>query len=453
MHPPDRIALKKRVLSAGIWSLGGYGFNQLLRLGSNLLLTRLLDPKMFGVMAIATMVMVGLAMFSDLGLKPSVVQSRRGNDAAFLNTAWVTQILRGLLLWLLALIASLLIYCANHVGMVPTGTVYAEPILPFVVAILSITAVTAGFESTKLLEASRNLSLKLVVQIELSSQIIGMLCMLGWALVDHSIWALVGGAICSAVLRAILSHAWLPGTPNRWQWDNGAFYEIFHFGKWMFLSSVLGFLVNSGDRLLLGGLLSSATFGVYSIASLILNSIEQIPAKIAVDVSFPALSEVVRDRPTDFKSSYYRFHAVVASFAYICSGVLMTSGDSLIRFLYDPRYAEAGWMLEILAVALLTVPLRVATQSYLALGRPQLLSNVIAIRLAVLFVATPIGFYYFGIPGAMWGIVSSQFAYLPAIIWYNVKHTIFDLRTELYLLPIVAGGMGIGWLISIIIGV
>ena len=149
MHPPDRIALRKRVLSAGFWSLGGYGCSQLLRFGSNLLLTRLLNPKMFGVMAIATMVMVGLAMFSDLGLKPSVVQSRRGNDAAFLNTAWVTQILRGLLLWLLALIASLLIYYANQVGMVPTGTVYAEPILPFVVAILSITAVTAGFEIDK----------------------------------------------------------------------------------------------------------------------------------------------------------------------------------------------------------------------------------------------------------------------------------------------------------------
>ena len=66
-------------------------------------------------------------MFSDLGLKPSVVQSKRGNDPVFLNTAWVTQILRGLLLWLFALIASLLIYYANHVGMVPTGTRLCGP--------------------------------------------------------------------------------------------------------------------------------------------------------------------------------------------------------------------------------------------------------------------------------------------------------------------------------------
>ena len=151
MHAPGRVSLKHRVLHAGTWSLAGFGCNQVLRFGSNLLLTRLLVPKMFGVMAIATLVMVGLAMLSDLGVKPSVVQSRRGQDPVFLNTAWVTQILRGLVLWLFALIASLLIFYANDLGIVPKGTVYADPILPFVVAILSITAITSGFEVNKTL--------------------------------------------------------------------------------------------------------------------------------------------------------------------------------------------------------------------------------------------------------------------------------------------------------------
>ena len=90
---------------------------------------------------------------------------------------------------------------------------------------------------------------------------------------------------------------------------------------------------------------------------------------------FPLLARLSRDRPTDLKSTYYRFHVVIASFAYICSGVLMTSGVSLVHLLYDRRYEQAGWMLEILAVALLTVPFRLATQSFLALGRPHLLIN------------------------------------------------------------------------------
>ncbi len=112
MRPPSQISLKQRVFNASIWSLAGYGCNQLLRFGSNLLMTRLLVPEMFGVMALAGVVITGLAMFSDLGFKPNVVQSKRGSDPVFLNTIWVIQIFRGFLLWFLALMASLLILSA-----------------------------------------------------------------------------------------------------------------------------------------------------------------------------------------------------------------------------------------------------------------------------------------------------------------------------------------------------
>ena len=43
---------------------------------------------MFGVMAIATLVMIGLAMFSDLGLRQNIIQSKRGGEFLYLNTAW-----------------------------------------------------------------------------------------------------------------------------------------------------------------------------------------------------------------------------------------------------------------------------------------------------------------------------------------------------------------------------
>ena len=134
---PDRIPLKRRVITAGAWSLAGYAVSQVIRFGSNLIMTRLLVPEMFGVMAIATIVMVGLAMFSDLGLRQSIVQSRRGDDPAFLNTAWALQILRGLVLWAIALAIALGLYLADRAGMVPAGSVYADPSLPWVIAALS----------------------------------------------------------------------------------------------------------------------------------------------------------------------------------------------------------------------------------------------------------------------------------------------------------------------------
>jgi O-antigen/teichoic acid export membrane protein len=219
--------------------------------------------------------------------------------------------------------------------------------------------------------------------------------------VDRSIWALVAGNICGALIMALISHAWLQGISNRWQWDGAAFRAIIHFGKWIFMSSIPGFLVANGDRFLLGGLVNTTTLGVYVIAVLIVNSVFQVQSRIISDLSFPALSEVVRERPTGLKASYYRFHVILASFVYFCSGVLMISGQTLIALLYDSRYWQAGWMLEVLALALLTSPFRLVAQCFLALGVPRILSYISATQLITLFVALPIGFHYFGIPGAL----------------------------------------------------
>ena len=74
------LTLKQRIFAAGGWTVAGFGLSQALRFGTSLLMTRLLVPEMFGVMAIANMIMIGLAMFSDIGLRQNVVQSKRGAE-------------------------------------------------------------------------------------------------------------------------------------------------------------------------------------------------------------------------------------------------------------------------------------------------------------------------------------------------------------------------------------
>ena len=434
-------ALRSRVLAAGGWTLAGFALSQAIRFGANLVMTRLLVPEMFGVMAIATMVMYGLALFSDVGLRQSVVQSRRGREAAFLDTAWTIQIARGFVIWGGALAVAFTLISLK----LPGESVYTDPSLPYVIAILSLSAIIAGFESTKIHEASRTLSLARVTQIELASQVCGLACMIGWALVDRTIWALVAGALGAAALRTLLSHAWLPGEANRWRWESAAAREIVAVGKWIFAASVLGFLVNSADRLILGGLVTSAVLGVYAIAFLLFSAVEQVLVKIVGEVSFPALAEVARERPERLRSAYYRFHLAVGLPAYLLAGVLMISGDRLVLALYDARYAEAGWMLEILAVALITLPFRVATQCFVVLGEPGKMTAIGAIRLVALCVAVPLGWHFFGLAGALWGIVASYFSTLPTTIAFVVRHGLFDLRQELALAGAFVGGLAFSY--------
>jgi O-antigen/teichoic acid export membrane protein len=446
--PPDRLSLKRRVFGAGAWSLAGFALSNTIRLGSSLLLTRLLVPQMFGVMAIAGLIMAGLAMFSDIGLRQNIIQSQRGGDATFLNTVWTVQILRGLVLWLAALCVSMLLFAAGRLGLVPDGSVYADAYLPYVIAVVSFSAVVDGLQSTKVSEASRRLVLGRITLIQIAAQIFGLFCMINWVLIDRSIWALVAGGICSSLVTTLLSHTWLPGVNNRWQWDRSELHEILHFGKWMFLSSVLGFFANNADRVMLGGFVDSATLGIYSIAFTIFNSIAQVLSKMIADVSYSAFSEVARERSLELKRTLYRFHLVTASFAYFCSGFFILAGGTLIGVLYDRRYAQAGWMLEVLSVALLAVPFNLAQYSLLARGLPRIFTNIIAIRVAITIVFIPLGFHMFGILGAIGGIVIGQLSSAPVTIYYQLKFDLFELSKELLLLLLLLVGGIIGELFN-----
>ena len=273
---PDRTSLKQRVFSAGAWSLVGYALSSSDPVWKQSLDDAPAGPQMFGIVAIATLVQICLTMFSDLGLNLSVIQSKRGRDPVFLNTIWVTQIVRGVALWFLALIISLFLFIADRLDMLSSSSVYADPSLPYVIAVLAVTAIIRGAQSTKLYEASRDLVFGRITQIDIVAQLAGLLLMLGWVAIDRSIWALVAGDFCWSIVTTLLSHICLPGAANRWEWDRSALDQIMSFGKWIFLSSILGFLAINGDRIVLAGLVGAALFGVYVIAFSMLSAIDQI---------------------------------------------------------------------------------------------------------------------------------------------------------------------------------
>ena len=88
-------SLTARVMRSSALTVGGFAFSQGLRLASNLILTRLLFPEAFGLMALVSVFMMGLQQFSDVGVSPAILQSKRGDERDFLDTAWTIQVLRG----------------------------------------------------------------------------------------------------------------------------------------------------------------------------------------------------------------------------------------------------------------------------------------------------------------------------------------------------------------------
>ena len=333
--------LKARAMRGTWLTIARIGGSNLMRFASNLILTRLLFPEAFGMMALVQTFLQGMKMLSDTGVIPSIIRSENSDNPDFLNTAWTVQVLRGFLLWLLA--------CALAI---PAAQFYDEPMLAQILPVTGLSVLITGFTTTKAATARRDLVLGRQTAINLGTQVIGIVFMVGLAWWWKSVWSLVIGGLISAASAVILQHYLLPGQNNRFRWNRTAFNEIFGFGKYIFLSSALGFLMNQGDRLVLGKYLPMADFGVYNIGFMLATMPFMISKALNGAVVFP----LYRHRPIAASAANRRkvlqARRLVLGASLACTSALAFIGVPLIDLLYDPRYTMAGPIVVLMCVAL-----------------------------------------------------------------------------------------------------
>lgn len=440
-------ALGRRALRAGAWAAGSHFAAQALRLAGNLVLTRLLLPEAFGLMAVISTLMMALNLLSDIGGGTVVVQSERGTEEAFVNTAWTLQAMRGVLIWLLSVLASLGIAFGQAQQWFRDGTVYDDPRLPLLIAVATFAMVPTGFISLKIKLAERRLDLRRVSAIELGVQLVALVAMAIGAVHTASVWALVFGGIFAAALKCLCSHVLLPGPRSRFRLERSAVQEQLDKGKWVMVSSVLGFAAMNGDRLLLGGLIDGTTLGLYSIAfglaSIAYGSVSALLGKVI----FPAFSEVVRHRPEDLGTVYRKFQQSADALIGLLGGFMIVCADLLIQLLYDPRYEGAGRIFGLLAIGTIGVRFLVAEQIYVAMGRTGLLAAAILPRAIIVFAGLPLGYAIAGFDGALVAVVASYFGHWPTAIWFRAKHGLNRLRNDMVLPASTALGLLCGWLV------
>lgn len=434
---------RKIVINSSIWVFGGQMGGQILRLVSNLIMTRLLVPEMFGVMAMANTIIVGLQLCSYFGIQHNIIQSSRGDERIFLDTAWVLQILRGILIWLAALCLGFVLYLANKYDVLPAGSAYADNSLPLIIATLAFQPLISGFESTKLAVASRHMQVAKLTIIDIGCQSFGLITMIVMAMVKPTIWALVFGTLVGALARTLISHFLLKGVNNRFAWESSAYKEVFGFGKWILLTTLLGYFVRSSDKLILASLISSQLLGIYTIAIFVNNALQEISSKWASAVTYPVMSKVYRERPADLIHVYYKFRLPFDFVMLFLCGFLFHAGHVITDVLYDSRYASAGHMIEILAVWLLGSRTIIAEHCYLVVGKSSLSVPMNLLQLVALFAFIVPAYKHFGMDGALYVIALSILFMLP-FTWYQMRKLgLLNWRLELITLPAVLLGYGV----------
>lgn len=408
----DLGALRSAARRGSAWTIGGYAAANALRLVGNVVLARLLFPEAFGLMAIVHAFIQGLWLFTDIGVAPAIVQSERGDDPRFLDTAWTIQAARGLALCLLSFLIAWPV-ARFYSGHDPLGWE-----LLLYIPVMGVTAVLDGVASTRLFSYSRHLRVRELTMIEVGTQAASLAVMVALAWAWPSVWALVVGALFKSALRTLCSHL-LEGAPNRPRWDPEAARALFLFGRWVFVSTILTFLTTQADRLLFGALVPWDVLGVYGIAAALaampIGALLQLGSKIV----FPVLSRL-RDRDGELAREATRTRVPLLVGAGALVSAMIPAAPAFIALFYDARYAAAGWMVQLLFVgAWFQILESQNTALLLARGETRSVALGNAVKLVGLGALLPLGFHAYGVAGAIGGIAladAAKYAATTAIV-------------------------------------
>ncbi|HNR32608.1 MAG TPA: oligosaccharide flippase family protein [Candidatus Hydrogenedentes bacterium] len=399
-----RLSLRHPAVRATILTFGGYGAGQALRFASNLILTRLLFPEAFGLMVLVNLVIQGLQMFSDIGLGPSVVQNPRGEEPVFLRTAWTVNILKNSGLWVVACLLSW-----------PLAMLYREPELAALLPVVAVNLILMAAVSAQTGVLRRRLELGKLILLELSTYTLSVIVMIGVAWVYPSVWALAIGTLAGGAALTALSHVALGGPGMRFALDREVIRQLFRFGRWLFISSILTFFCGQLDRIVLGGFMSMTELGVYSIAFMLAQTLVAVIETVAQRVLFPLYSRAAELGTAHLRRQAFRFRVALLLASLPPMWALTVFGPEIVAFLYPVAYHGAGQMLQVLSVGAIFALVLVPIENVL-LGSGDSFRHLVlqAIKSACMIGAMCVGGGLYGAWGVIFSFAASRVVYYPA---------------------------------------
>lgn len=399
----DRAETRRLALRGSAFTLGGYAASQLVRLGSNLLLSRLLSPDDFGLTRIPNVVLLGVHLLSDIGIGTAIIQSKRGDDPRVIDTAFSLQALRGVYVFLAVSILGF-----------PLAWWYGQPDYRWMMPLAGATALFDGLSAMALFTANRALRLGRITLIELAAAIAAALTMGVTAWLTGSVASLLVGGLAAGSVRLVLSHAWLPDARFEFAWDEAARKEILSFGRWVFASTALTFVSMNVDSLSLGTLVSPADLGLYAIALMLASLPREVVNQLTQRVYYPVVSRVIREHADIAQVRDLRMKLCLL----LVVPVGCTVGVSIpvIGFLYDDRYAAAGPLMAILSIGTWFSILEMTYGAItLARGEPRFITYGTAAKTLIFAALVVPVFRAFGVEGVAALVSASTLALVVAL--------------------------------------
>ena len=289
--------LKQKTIQGGLARLGAQGLNFALRLGSLMVLGRLLGPKDYGLVGMVTAFTGVLGLFRDFGLSSAAVQRATVTEEQISTLFWINILVGALLALLTAAMAPAM------------AAFYHEPQLIPVTAVIGLGFLfnAAGVQHSVLLQ--RQMRFTTLAVISTISLIVGTALAIAGAKAGYGYWALVAMTVTSPLVATIgfwLAAGWVPGMPRR----RTGVRSMMRFGGTVTLNGLLAYLAYNAEKILIGRFWGADAIGIYGRAYQIVNIPTDNLNSAVGELAFSALSRL-QDDLNRLKSYFLKGYSLV----------------------------------------------------------------------------------------------------------------------------------------------
>lgn len=331
------MTFRKQVVSGLAWSATANWGQKLISFLTFVILSRILSPEAFGLVALSTVFIAFAETFLDYGFTDAIVQ-REVLDPPHLDTAFWLSILTGGLLTVAGIALSPVV-----------AAFFSEPRLALILAWLSVGFILSAFSSTQRAILRRHLDFRSLAMRSFAAIIVSGIVGVSLALSGAGVWSLVAQDLVYRLVGAIVlwrASDWRPG----FRISGTHFRHLFSFGIYVVGSRILNFVNRRSDDLLIGYFLGPTMLGYYTIAYRLLLVMINLLTGVSTAVAFPAFSRL-HGKPERLRRAFYTATKLtcVASFpAFLGVAVL---APLLIPVLFGPGWEPSIPVMQILALS------------------------------------------------------------------------------------------------------
>jgi O-antigen/teichoic acid export membrane protein len=318
--------LKWGVLTHLVYRIGGFV--------PSIVLARLLHPADYGLVGMATTIAGVLSIFSEVGLGQALLQCReevesRANQALSLNFS----------LGLLMTLAQFLLAPA-------AARFYGVDELTSILRVSSVGYAIAALGSISGVMLQKHMAFKTINAIDLSAFFTRLILSLTLAFAGYAYWSIIVGELGARAATTVLRLWHCPWRP-RLTFNVAGAGVMFRFGKYVYLTNILNYLMSNTDFICLGKFFGAAVLGPYYFAYNLVMLFQQIVAGLAGTITMPAVAVLNEESRKEY---FRRTVQVICISAVPIFAFLVAGGPSMIKVAFGDKWSGASMPLMFLAV-------------------------------------------------------------------------------------------------------